>query len=173
MSTPDAQQSNSRGASLADKFEQINGEVVAFVRACPAEQWQSVTDSEGWPLAVVAQHIAASYRVIGSWVRTLAAGQPVAMTMDDINAGNEQMRQHAQSHPDAYAQEGVIAALERNAAETSALVRALTDAQLDSQAHFGPAGRPLTAEQVIKYVLFVHPRDHLASMRAALGQSAS
>lgn len=168
MSNPGSQQPSARAASLADKFDQINGDVMAFVRECPADRWQQLTDSEGWPLGVVALHVAGSYRAISGWFRSLAQGQPVALTMDDINGANAQLKAHAEAHPEAYAQATVLAHLEANGRAASDAVRALSDAELDSQADFGPAGHPLSAEQVIKYVLFVHPREHLASMRAAL-----
>lgn len=171
MSSANPEQPSQRAAALADQFDQIRGEVVDFVRACPPDQWRTVTDSEGWPLAVVANHIALSYSVQAGWIRSLAHGEPVSMTMDDIHEGNERARGHAEQRPDAYSHEAVIARLEGNGQETSATIRALTDAELQLQAPFGPAGRPLSAGQVIKHVLLVHTRDHLESMRASLARA--
>jgi hypothetical protein len=114
----------------------------------------------------MAHHVAGAYPVIVGWITSLAQGQPVEITMEQIDQANA-------IHKQRYAQvtrEEVSGMLRRGGAAAATAVAALDDQQLDSRAMMGPAGRELTARQVIEYVLVAHTANHFANMRRAVGQ---
>jgi hypothetical protein len=156
-----------RAEALARRFEQINGEVIAFVERCDDAAWQTEVLEEQRTVAVVAHHVASAYPAVTGWITSLAAGQPVAITMERIHELNARHKAHF-AHP---TQAEVLDLLRDGGAAAAQAVRALDDQQLDTRAAFGPAGnRPLSAAQVAEYVLITHPTGHLTAMRQALGQ---
>jgi hypothetical protein len=154
-----------RAQALTQRFEQVNGEIIAFVDGCDDQQWQTVVPEEQRTVAVMAHHVAGAYPVIVGWITSLAQGQPVEITMEQIDQANA-------IHKQRYAQvtrEEVSGMLRRGGAAAATAVAALDDQQLDSRAMMGPAGRELTARQVIEYVLVAHTANHFANMRRAVG----
>jgi hypothetical protein len=152
--------------ALIQRFEQVNGEVVAFVEGCDEQQWQTEVPEEQRTIAVVAHHVAGAYPAVAGWVTSLAHGQAVETTMEQIDQINA-------AHKARYAQvsrEEVSALLKRNGATAIAAITALDEQQLDAGAMMGPSGREVTARQVIRSVLLGHAANHLAAMRRALGQ---
>jgi hypothetical protein len=155
-----------RGQALAERFEKVNGDVMAFVEGCDDVAWQTMVPEEERTVGVVAHHVASAYSAVNGWITSLAADQPVEITMEQIHQLNERHKARF-AHPE---RTQVTELLRRDGAALAQTVRELDDQELDAKAHFGPANRPLRAAQVAEYVLISHPTDHLANMRKALGR---
>ncbi len=154
-----------RANELAQQFTAANDELIDVIANASEAQLQAICPADGWPVLLTARHVALSYRVVGSWIRKIAAGQEVTTTRAQIDEGNAQ---HAATfpHPD---RDEVLGMLRENAAKTAEMIRGLSDEQLHASAPFGPnGGRPLTTDQVIRHVLLHHIREHLPDIQAAL-----
>ena len=73
--------------SAADRRERL----VEFVGRCPEEQWSSspFADDDPRSVAVIVDHVADAYEYLGSFVATLARGEPVEVSpeiVDELNA---------------------------------------------------------------------------------------
>jgi hypothetical protein len=156
-----------RAEELADRFERMNEEMIAFVEACTDEQWQRVIPGEKRTVGVVAHHVASAYPAIMRWVMSLAAGKPIEMHLEEIDQANEL---HAARHGSP--SKGEVADLLRtNGAAAAQEVRAISDAQLDQTAHVELSAQgPLSARQMIRHVLIGHAENHLAELRQGLAQ---
>ena len=63
-----------------------------------------------------------------------------------------------------------VALLEENGARLEALLRSLSDEELDRAAPFGPAGGRLLPTGALAAVAARHAREHLAHAREAAGE---
>jgi hypothetical protein len=161
--------SSARAEELARQFEQVNDEVIAFVEACDDAAWKATCADDERTVGAVAQHIADGHRGVTQWVSTLAAGQPVTVTMDQIHSANAQ----AAAIYGGRSQSEVADSLRRRGAAAAARVRGLSDEDLARSAPFGPGGgMPLSAEMIIVRAMLGHPRGHLESMRKSTAGSA-
>lgn len=165
MSTSGNTSGGTKGEQLARQFEQLNGEVIAFVEGCDAAAWKATCADDERTVGEVAAHISNAYRPVSDWVRTVASGQPVNITMDDIHKYNAQ----AAAADAERTQPDVAQALRRNGALAAEMIRGLSDDQLAQTAYFGPAGAPIAAETVATNVLLGHPRGHLEALRKSKG----
>ncbi|MBF6591725.1 MAG: DinB family protein [Ktedonobacterales bacterium] len=154
-----------RARELAERFEQLNTQVIALVEGCTEEQWRAECPGEGRSVAVVAHHIAAAYPEIVTWMVNLAAGQPVTMTMAQVDQLNAR---HA-AHFAHCTQAEVADLLRRNGADAVAVVGGLSDEQLDRAAPAAIAGgQTVSAAQLAKHGLSGHTKGHLTTLRTAL-----
>ncbi len=153
-----------RAQELARRFDEANDDLIAAIAGCTDEQLQTAT-SEGWSVLMCAYHVAASMPDQLRWLPEVAAGHDVAFTWDDINRRNEQQI----VQPDI-TRDKVLAQLHENGAAIAAAVRGLSDAQLATSAHIDFAdNKALTADQFVKWVIIFHTKDHLKSIRSAVG----
>jgi len=158
---------SAKAEALAQQFEQLNDEVIAFVEGCDDATWHATCPDDGRPVAAVASHIVDGTRAVTEWIRLVSSGQPVTTTMDDIHASNA----HNAPKGAQRSQAEVSQALRESGAAAASMVRSLDDESLRHSAPFGPAGgATLTAETVATRVLPAHPRSHLATMRHAAAQ---
>jgi uncharacterized damage-inducible protein DinB len=153
---------SARAEELARQFEQLNDEVIAFVESCDAATWKGTCPGEERSVGAVAAHVADGHRAISGWLRAIAVGQPVNVTMDEIHAGNARAAAAAAGRSQA----DVAEALRRNGAIAAETVRGLSDDDLAHVTQFAVAG-PMSAEAMITRVLLRHPRGHLESMRTS------
>ncbi len=154
-----------RAAALADAFAAANTEVIAFAGSCTDAQWRTVVPGEDWPVGVVIHHIAEGHANALVWVTAMASGEPVTDSGEDIDRRNVD---HAARCNGIEIVE-TVALLAESGALTEAVLRRLTDEQLDRTAPFGPAGgRPFPVEQMAA-VTAQHALGHLAHAREALG----
>lgn len=159
---------SNRGESLAVRLEQVNAELRDAVAGCDDESWRRVTSATGWPVGVVASHVAGGQKLIAGWVQSLADGQPVAVDMPMIHESNAA---HAEKRRDVTREE-VQSALSRNGEAAAATLRGLTDEQLDRSAPIAIfAGEEITAAQLADRLLIGHILGHLAEIRATIGSS--
>jgi hypothetical protein len=155
-----------RAEQLAKKFDESCAEFNMAVESMSDADWKRVTSAEKWPVGVVAHHVAEAHAGIGGLVHLVAKAQPLpGLTMDMIHAGNAKHAEEQANVTKAVAR----ALLKANGEKASALVRGLSDVELDCSASV-LAGMPaMTAAQAIEGILINHVREHLGSIRATIG----
>lgn len=153
-----------RAEQFAAQFEAANNALIDAIRGCSDEDWQKRSASEGWPVGVLAHHVAVSYAPIAGAVKTVADGGVLPpMSLQDQAATNAQ---HAEEYAHVTKQE-TLDALRRPSEDVAALVRGLSDEQLArTTTAFG--GREMSVVQLVEYVVIGHPKQHLASIQIAL-----
>ena len=156
---------SAQAQKLADRFNQLNTHVIAFVEPLTAEQWGMPCGDDHRPIGVVAHHVATAYGAFASWVTTMAKGKPVSVTMaviDDLNA------QHAEANA-GVSKADTLALLRRNGDAAAAVVSNLSDEELARSGSVALLGATLTTTQFIQRLLMGHTVGHLQAMRAAVG----
>ncbi len=161
--TGSAASTTGRGAVLAAHLDAINERVVAAVESCTDEQWRRPTAAEGWPVGVVAHHIAevqqAFVRVLGA----LATGEPNPATMSSAEVERNNAR-HARDQA-AVGKAETLDALRTSGPELGRLLRGLDDEQVQEVALVFD-GNEITVAQVVELALVGHFGEHLDSIRA-------
>ncbi|MFN8496805.1 MAG: DinB family protein [Anaerolineae bacterium] len=153
---------------LADRFSQLNDEVMAFVTPLTDEQWDMICGDDERPVGIVAHHIATAYSAIAGWLVTLADGKPLPpLTMEMLNAVNDA---HAQQHA-GVSKADTLDLLKRNGEDAVAKVAGFTDAQLgQTDIVWLLGGATLTTAQLADAMLIGHTGGHLDAMRVTLGR---
>jgi hypothetical protein len=156
-------------ARLAEAFEQANNETIALVEGCTDAQWQTPCPKEGRSTGVVLHHVAGAHRAITRWIQLIAAGEPVTpISEETIDQWNER---HLERHATCTRAE-TADLLRRNGEAAANLVRGLDDTQLACSATLFASRPAMSAADLIEQRLIGHMRDHMASVRRAIGQSA-
>lgn len=154
-----------RAQTLANQFSAELDGLIALAEGCTADQWQTTTADEGWPVGVVAHHVAVSFPVVTKWMQKVATGRPVSLPRSAIDEANAL---HAKEAPN-YPQAETIALLRSNGAALIAAMLTLSDEELKTGAPMAPAeGQTLTADQVIRHIIIRHVVDHKAHIQQAL-----
>jgi uncharacterized protein YndB with AHSA1/START domain len=151
---------------FAAQFQAVNDDIIAIVDTCTDEQWRQACVNEGRSVGVVAHHVAVVHRDFTRIIEALAAGATHSprSSMEDVDRGNAR---HARAHA-AVGQAETLDVLRTNGAALTHLLRGLGDEHLDRVAGvFG--GHELTVAQVVEWVVIGHAREHLASIRATIG----
>jgi hypothetical protein len=155
-----------RAEELAKKFETSCGELNRVVEGLSDADWKKVTTAEKWPVGVVAHHVAQGHTNISGLIQVVAKGQPAPqITMDMIHANNAK---HAQEKAGVTKTEA-LAALKSGGDKAAAMVRGLSDAELDRSGSVLVGAPPMTAAQAIEGILINHVNEHLGSIRATTG----
>jgi hypothetical protein len=142
-----------------------SADFVGFVRSCTADEWQRTCAEEGWPVGVVAFHVARGHAVVRGWLQSLREGRDVTLTPAALDADNAAMASEAQS----VTQSDVVELAEHNIEDLARFLRTLSDADLAMSARFGPGG----GDEVSVGRLAGsrgHLDRHLASIRATLAR---
>ncbi|HEV8575427.1 MAG TPA: maleylpyruvate isomerase N-terminal domain-containing protein [Dehalococcoidia bacterium] len=162
-----------RSEEFAARFEEANNEFIALIERLDETQWRSRCSAEGWTVAQAACHLAEDHPVLADFAQLAADGKPLpdftVEAVDQMNA--EQAGRNANA-----TKEQVIHLLRTNGAAAAAVVRGLTDAQLDNAISV-PASHPfrvlenlperLTSPIAIEAGLIGHFREHGASILEA------
>ena len=155
-----------RAEAIAKKFEAKAQEVTAVFEKLSDADWKKVTSAEKWTVGVVAHHIASGHEAIAGIAKGVATGQTKGdLSMEMLHQMNTK---HAAEHANTTKAE-TIALHKKNAATAAALVRGLSDADLDKSGPVLAGQPPMTAEQMAGGVLISHIDEHLGSIRAAVG----
>jgi hypothetical protein len=150
-----------RAAQLTAQFEATTQNAIEAVQACSDEKWRKPVPDDGRTVGVLAHHMATGDVPIGNIVQAIAGGKPVPpITPEMINQGNAL---HAQQFANVGKDE-TIAALRQNGSAAAALVRELTDEQLDRSADL--LGTSWTAERAIQQILIGHIAGHTETIRS-------
>lgn len=124
------------------------------------------TAAEQWPVGVTAHHIAVAHEIIAGIVKTLAGGKPGPSL--PLEALNQMNAKHAQDHAGCTKAE-TLALHTKAAAAAAALVRGLSDRELDRSGVVLQGQPAMTVEQLAGGLLTGHIDEHLASIRATVG----
>jgi hypothetical protein len=163
-----------RARELARRFEQANAELVALIESCTDVQWRAVCKDEGWLVGVTAHHVAYDQDQIVNWITAIANSSQPRPRLDELEGRADSLdarnARHAQEYSSCTRAE-TLSLLRRGGATAAAVVRALSDEQLDrALPAAGPGGRSWTAEVAVEEILIGHVCGHLASMREAIGR---
>jgi uncharacterized damage-inducible protein DinB len=157
-----------RAEALAKKFEAKVDEATAAFEKLSDADWKKVTTEEKWSVGVTAHHIAVAHQIIGGLLKSVADGKasgPATMAMSAIDEMNAK---HAKEFADCTKAE-TIALHKQNAAAAAAMVRGLSDEQLDRSGNLLVGMPAMTAEQVGTTILVGHVDGHLKSIRSTVG----
>jgi hypothetical protein len=151
-----------RAETLAKTFESQAAELTSTVEKLSDADWRKVTTAEKWPVGVTAHHVAGSHEPIASIVKAIASGQalpPFTMAMlDEMNA------KHAKDFAGCTKEE-TLALHKKGVAAAAAVVRGLSDAELDKSGTVLTGMPAMSAQQAIEGILVHHIADHLGSIR--------
>jgi uncharacterized damage-inducible protein DinB len=144
-----AQARSKRGATLAARLEGAQDALVALLRTVPDDEWNRMPAPSVWSIAKDAEHVveAGAYH---QWIVRLTIGEKVGSKRPAIE-------RNVLTSP--MTRDQAIDAIRRRAAEGLALVRALTDDQLDLPTR-PPRARAAVLARTIEDVLIGHYDTH-------------
>lgn len=152
-----------RARQLADRFEQANAEAIATIEQLSEADWQKIT-GEGWTVAATAHHAAIVHDGIAGFVRAVAAGS--AQPRSNMDAIHESNAKHAREYANCSKAE-VLAELRSRGAAAAAIVRGLSDEQLDRTTDAIPGQPGVTAGWLVEMALIGHLNEHVGSIKQA------
>ena len=153
---------------LAERFEQVYGELAALVERCGPTGWRATCADVGWTVGVTVHHVAATLTVETDALRAVATGQRLPPIYSwEWDAIHEWNAQHAERHA-ACTKAETLDLLRRDGAEAASVIRGLSDEQLDRAARIPVLDVQWSAEQVVQRILIGHAEDHLPGIRAVI-----
>lgn len=155
-----------RAETLAKQFETKAAEMSKAIGQLSDADWKKVTTSEKWPVGVTAHHVASGHEPIAGIAKTVAGGQSIPnFTMEILHASNAQ---HAKEFAGCTKAE-TLALHEKGAAAAAAIVRKLSDAELDKSGTVITGAPAMTTQQIVEGILINHIGEHMGSIRATVG----
>lgn len=151
-----------RNEALAAAFEHVARRMITAAEGMSDTAWDVAPAGELRTAGQIAYHMAHVYHNVSGFIQLAVAGQPLPpLTMESIHDLNaEQVAHYAD-----VGRAGTLALLRQYAADTAALLRTLSDAQLDTGTVF--LGYPMTVESLAQNGLVGHTEEHLASIQRA------
>jgi hypothetical protein len=158
-----------RAEALATELQRTIDEVDQFIDAVSDAGWQATCPGEQCTVAALICHIGnANTGMLHSIIKPVAEGAPrPTFSPEDLHRWNAQAAQEYAAASREQARE----ILRTASAPALAYVRGLSDAQLATSFDLAVRPEPVTLEAMIVHGLTGHPRDHLASARAAAGMT--
>ena len=158
--------SNVKSAVLAERLEDGARALAAFAGTLTDAEWRTPLPHDGRTVGVVVHHVATMYPLEIQIAQSAAAGRPIAgVTWNDVHAINAK---HAAENAGVTKAEA-IELLRRNSAAASAVIRVLTDEELDRAVTVSlNDDAPLTCQFVLEDHAVRHSYHHLAGIRAAV-----
>jgi hypothetical protein len=155
-----------RAETLAQEFEQANREMISAVEGLSESQWQVLCTAEDWPVGLVAHHVGDDHALLSSAIQAVAIGLPMpSVTPELVDQMNSR---HARKYAGCTMDE-TLQLLRKNGAGAAAILRLLTDEQLDKPApHPFRGGEAWGSEDLVRDVMIVHIQNHLQSIRQAV-----
>lgn len=159
---------SNRSDALAARLEAGAAQLAAFAATLSETEWQTRLPKDGRKIGVVVHHVASVYPIEIHLAKLLAAGKPI--TGVDKDAVDTMNRGHANENDDI-GKEATLALLATNSAAAAAMIRALSDEELDRAAPVSLNDEaPLTCQFMLEDHAVRHSYHHLAVIRAALGR---
>ena len=155
-----------RAAALAADFAAANEEARQFAGSCTDADWHRNVPGEDWTVGVVLHHIAVGHANGLRWLRSMASGEGVSESAEDIDKANAAHATRAGS----VGQVETTLPLANNGVLLEQALRALTDEELDRSAPFGPADGRMLPTGDLAAVAARHTRSHLSSALSAIGR---
>ncbi|MCE7983197.1 MAG: DinB family protein [Caldilinea sp. CFX5] len=151
--------------TVADRFQDFNQRLIAFVEQCPADKWRQVTKAEGWPVGVTAHHVGAIHYPVLAWVQMMVEGTPTpAITMTDVDEMN---RQHVVVQADCRPTE-VVQLLQQEGDKVVAYLQTLNETALHREAYLKIFDTTMSAGQLFQAVLIDSAEEHLTSLQVTV-----
>lgn len=160
---------NQRIEQAVQELDEVHAEVVSFVRACDEREWREVSTVEGWPVGVIAHHIAVGHTAAIRWIDHLRRGEAIPGDPDSHDEGNAR---HAAEFAST-TKEQTLADMESSAARLREYLLTIPVEELRREAEHGPAGGRVISVERMVLATARHPRMHLENMRAAIGDGAA
>ncbi len=147
---------------LINRFEAFHSDLLNFVEQADEDQWQILTEAEGWKVGVTAHHIGAIHYPVIDQVQLMIESAPLTTTtMADIDRLNEaHVREYADVTP---AQ--TIEFLQQEGGRVQRWLAALTQDGLEVTAYIDFMGGDVSAERLLEVVLFDLAEGHFDSIR--------
>lgn len=153
------------GEVLADELEAEIKKVVTTLARLSDEQWRRRAGAEGWPVGLVAFHIALGFERQAGWIEQALKGGPPHQFSWDVT---DQMNAAVANAEILPSKPFVLAGLPVAAARLCALLRAVSDADL-ARVALASGGKTASIESLMKKRMMQHVREHAASIRDAVG----
>ena len=158
---------SARAESLAKEFEAQAAQMADTLEKLTDADWKKTTAAEKWTVGVTAHHAVGAHEAIAGIVKTVASGQSIPnftpAMLEDMNA------KHAAEHANVTRAE-TLALHKKGAAAAAAVVRGLSDAELDRSGTVLTGMPAMTTQQVVENILINHVKEHLTSIRATLNR---
>jgi hypothetical protein len=168
-----AERERATGAAVADDLEAKLREIEAILRQASDAQWRAVCPSEGWPVGLVAFHLALHMERPAGWIEDALAGKPPSeLRLAETDALNDAVAGYGILPSKGF----VLGALTGGASRMLALLRALTDADLERGALIdrsgGVGGAKVGSVRGLLRVWMRQTDAHFASIRATVAGAA-
>ena len=157
---------SSRAKELATRLEQVNQQVIEMVLG--DTDLGSICPAEGWTAAAVGAHIGGAHRgILEGLIQPIVAEREIPSTVGPSNEENARQAAVNATLP----RDQILTLLRDHGAMATAYLRSLSDEDLDRTVTLPIFGEnPVTAQQVIEWVLIGHAADHANSLRQGLEQ---
>jgi hypothetical protein len=157
------------GAAVADDLEVKLREIEATLRQASDAQWRAVCASEGWPVGLVAFHIALHMERPAGWVEDALAGKPpFEFSFAETDALNAAVAGYGILPSKGF----VLGALAGAGSRIQAALHAMTDTDLERDALINRLGgigeAKVISVRVLMRIVMRGIDDHFASIRAAI-----
>ena len=149
-----------RNETLATAFEQVSGRLLTVAEGLSDAAWSVTPVGEARTAGQIAYHMAEVYHNVNGFIQMAVDGQPLpALNMEIIHGVNaEQVARYA-----SVGRADALELLRRNSAATTALLRSLSNDQLDTSTEF--FGHPTTVQELAQNALVGHTEEHLAGIQ--------
>jgi DinB family protein len=164
---------STRGAAVADALDSKLREIEAALRPASEAQWRAICTPEGWPVGILAFHLALHLERPAGWVENALAGRP---PFEFSYAETDTLNAAVAGYGILPSKGFVLGALAGGKSRIQAALRAMTDADLERDAlivRSGGVGEAKVAS--VRGMMRVVMRgidDHFASIRAAMAGAA-
>jgi len=164
---------STRGAAVADALDAKLREIEAALGPASEAQWRAICTPEGWPVGILAFHLALHLERPAGWVENALAGKPpFEFSYAETDALNAAVAGYGILPSKGF----VLGALAGGKSRIQAALRAMTDADLERDAlivRSGGVGEAKVASVRGMMRVVMHGiDDHFASIRAAMAGAA-
>lgn len=160
--------SQTNAAVLLSRYTQALDDALATVEPLTADDLRRQSPENQCSAAALVAHIAIVDDNVAGWIQTLAAGEALPpITMADIDRNNaEQAKRN-----DGLGKDELLARLRTSGVTMTSVLRALDDNDLTRSGTFTLAGGEIDVQTLIELAVLAHTAEHLASLRAAVGEA--
>src|SRR5260370_37954550 len=151
-------------SDLADEYDAVMADVIAGAGGCSQADWTTSCINEQRSVGVVFDHIAEGNPDVGRWGQEFLHGRPGERTRETVTQRNAEHARRAAARPRGE----TVADLKARSASTSAVIRSLTDEQLELTQEFAWAGTKNV--DWVASAAILPPQGHLKSIKDAVGR---
>jgi hypothetical protein len=155
-----------RSEALAERLEQGATALANFAAGLTEEEWETRTPKDGRRIGVIVNHVATVYPLEIEFAQTVARGEVVTgLTAEVINKMNAE---HAGEN-DGVTKQQTLELLRQNSAAAAAVIRALSDEELDRAVPVSLySDATVTCQFVLEDHAVRHSYHHLERLQSAV-----